>query len=186
MVDDKKYEPDIFKKFWKTKTSGGFVAVRPWFEAGKLSVDIGETSAGGGLVGNTLVWTPVFPFATYLKAIANNTAKSLYTNSQDSPETFMYYGGSKTDIGPVSRILKVSYWPNDTSGSAFQFKTGHFKAKESSTGAFLPDMKSPISTHSVKVTRTEIAEMSYIVDLSVVAFTAKENWLSHLSGKERS
>ena len=184
MAEEKKWDPDIFKKFWRTKTAGGFITVRSWFEAGKLSVDIGETSPEGGLLGNTLVWTPVFPFATYLRAITNGTASTLYSN--DALEEFIYYGGSETSDGPVSRILKVGYWPNDTSGKAFQFKTGHFKARKSATGAFLPDMKSPISTHSIKVSRTEIAEISYVVDLAIQAFTTHDNWLSHLNGKERS
>lgn len=186
MADDKKWDPDIFKKFWRTKSAGGFITIRSWFEAGKLSVDIGETSPEGGLLGNTLVWTPVFPFATYLRAISNGTAVNMYRSSDDSPETFIYYGGSNTTDGPVSRILKVGYWPGDNSGRAFQFKTGHFKARESNTGAFLPDMKSPLSTHSIKVSRTEIAEISYVVDLAIEAFTTHDNWLSHLNGKERS
>ena len=186
MVDEKKWDPDIFKKFFRTKTTGGFVTLRSWFEAGKLSVDIGETSPEGGLIGNTLVWTPVFPFATYLRAITNGTAKDMYFGQDDAPEAFIYYGGSETSDGPVSRILKVGYWPNDNSGRAFQFKTGHFKARKSSSGAFLPDMKSPISTHSIKVLRSEVAEISYVVDLAVSSFTNHENWLSHLNGKERS
>lgn len=185
--DERTYEPDLWKKFFKFKDKGGFIALRPWLRAGKISVDIGETAAGG-LVGNTLVWAPALPFAVYLRAVANDTAQKLYpADGNDNPaETYMYYGGGKTADGPVSRILKVSYWPNTTDGQAFQFKTGIFKARESATGAFLPDMKSPVSQNSIKVTRKEIAEISYVTDLALQQWTSSPQWLSELNGKERS
>lgn len=188
MVDkERKFEPEIYKKFWRTKTAGGFLAIRSWFDAGKLSLDIGETAPEGGLVSNTIVWTPVVPFATYLRAITTNTARTLYpATGTAAPETFLYFGGSNTEQGPVSRIIKVAYWSGATTGEAFEFKAGHFKAQESSSGAFLPDMKSPLSQNKIKILRREMAEMSYILDLTVQAYTSKENWLSHLHGKERS
>lgn len=179
MVDkEAKFAPDLFKHFFRTKSKGGFIALRPWFEAGKISVDIGETAVEGGLVSNTLAWVPVIPFAAYLKAIVNNTAVHSYVN-----EEFAYFGGGHTDNGPVSRILKVRHWGTET--IAFEFKTGHFKASVSNNGAFIPDMQSPVSTDLIKVTRAQIGEMSYAIDLAVHAFTKEENWLSHLHGKER-
>ena len=189
MVDskDQKFEGDLFKKYFKLQTTGGFIAVRKWLEGGKLSVDIGELAASGGLVNNTLIWTPVIPFATYLRSITNNTADRLYSaTKQNGPESFIHYGGGNTSDGPISRLFKVAHWYNDDTGNSFEFKTGHFKATQSATGAFVPDMSKVISVNKIKVLRSEIAEMSYVVDLALQSFAGSDNWLSCINGKEKS
>ena len=48
-------------------------------------------------------------------------------------------------------------------------------------------MKSPISQNLIKVTRKEMAEIAYVTDLAIDAWTTKsDNWLSELNGKERN
>lgn len=173
--DETHFEDDIYKKWFKTKSRSGFLSLRQWLEAGKVSIDIGEVN--GKELQNTLVWANAIQLAIYLRSIAQNTALVLYpqTNSTPSPESFVHFGGSNTDKGPVSRILKIHYWKQGDSydGTAFSFKCGHFKARTSSSGAFIPDMSAPLSTNMIKMSRTEMADMSYRIDLAIQHFAFK-------------
>lgn len=187
MEDNKtNWSPDLYKKFFKTKSAGGFLALRGWLEVGKVSVDIGEVAVNGGLVSNTVVWAPAISLAAYLKAVANNTAERLYPadprKKLDLPESFIYYGGSITENGPVSRIIKVSHW-HESGGKAFEWKAGHFRASATESGAFVPDLTKEISLNRIKIERSEMAEMSYMIDLALQALTNNEMWLTCLAGK---
>jgi hypothetical protein len=52
--DDKpKYSNTLYKKWFRSKTQSGFVAIKPWFEGMKFSVDIGRTNQSGKLESNT-------------------------------------------------------------------------------------------------------------------------------------
>ena len=56
--------------------------------------------------------------------------------------------------------------------AAFIWKSGHFKARKSDSGAFIPDMKAPVSVDSIKVTRTELVSISYLLDLCLHSHVA--------------
>lgn len=180
---EKTYEKDLYKKWFRSKTQSGFLSIRPWFAGMKFRIDIGKISADGKLAGNTHVFVDAVDFAAWLRAVTNGTAETTYPINQKTgaltPESFVSYGGAEIQGKPISRIFKVHYWQaGDTfDPTAFVFKTGHFNAKKTESGAFLPDMKSPISVDSIKVSRQEIYSISYLVDLALMSHVAnKSNW----------
>lgn len=181
--ENKDYENDLYKKWFRSKTQSGFLSIRPWFTGMKLKIDIGKTSPDGKLLGHTNLYVDAVDFAAYLKSIAIGTAQHVYPANErlglPTAEAFASYGGAKIDGKPISRIFKAHYW---TSGdtvdpTAFVWKAGHFAAKVSDSGAFIPDMKSPLSVDSIKVTRQDIASISYIVDLALYSYVANnQHW----------
>lgn len=176
--DIKDYENDLYKKWFRSKSQSGFLSIRPWFQGMKFKIDIGKTSPDGKLLGHTHLYVDAIDFAAYLRAIVQGNALNIYTANErmgvPTPEGFSSYGGANVDGKAISRIFKAHYW---TSGdtvdpTAFVWKAGHFAARVSDTGAFIPDMKSPLSVDSIKVTRQDIASISYIVDLSLTSYVS--------------
>jgi len=173
------FEDDIYKKWFKTKSKSGFLAVRTWLDAGKVSIDIGETG-GEGLRGNTQVWTNAIELVVYLRALYDGNATRLYEN-----ETFTYYGGGQVNGQPVSRILKIAHWSKEDT-TAFAWKCGHFEARKADSGAFIPDMNKNLSLNLIKMTRKEMAEIYYRLDLDIQSYAAKnENAFLALNGNKR-
>jgi hypothetical protein len=176
--ENKDYENDLYKKWFRSKTQSGFLSIRPWFTGMKLKIDIGKTSADGKLLGHTNVYVDAVDFAAYLKAIVQGNAAHIYPANDrlglPTAEAFASYGGAKIDNKPISRIFKSHHWMSgDTiDPSAFVWKSGHFNARVSDTGAFIPDMKSSLSVDSIKVTRQDISSISYIVDLALSSYVA--------------
>lgn len=176
--ETKDYENDLYKKWFRSKTQSGFLSIRPWFAGMKFKIDIGKTSPDGKLLGHTNVYVDAVDFAAYLKAIVNNNADVLFPGSDKmglpTPEGFASYGGANIDGKPISRIFKSHHWPTGETydSNAFIWKSGHFAARQSDTGAFIPDMKSPISVDSIKVTRQDIVSISYILDLALYSYVA--------------
>lgn len=170
-VEKKEYDAPLYKKWFRSKTQSGFISIRPWFVGMKFNIDIGKTSADGKLESSTSCFVDAVDFAAYLKSIINGTGAINYPANEragtTSPESFVSYGGAIINNQPVSRILKIQYWnSNDTvDTTAFVWKSGHFKARKSDSGAFIPDMKSPISVDSIKVSRQEMVGISYLLDL---------------------
>jgi len=182
-VSERVYEKDLYKKWFRSKSQSGFISIRPWFAGMKFKIDIGKTSPDGKLISSTNAFVDAVDFAAWLRAVVNGSAvKDFPVNEKTGAvtnESFVSYGGTEINSKPISRILKVHYWQNgDTfDPTAFVFKTGHFEARKSDTGAFLPNMKSPISVDSIKVTRQEIHSISYLVDLCLASHVAnKVNW----------
>ena len=175
---DKKIIPDLYKKWFKSPSASGFVSIKPLLKIGKFRIDIGATGSVASLKSHTETFVDSILFATYLRAVIGGYAKTLYaTNAKlgvPTDEGVAFYGGGTGPDGkPISRIFKSHYWRKgeDTyDSSAFVFKCGHFKANKSSSGAFLPDMSSPLSTDSIKITRVEMAEISYRVDLCLNSY----------------
>ncbi len=175
--DDKpKYSNALYKKWFKSKTQSGFVSIKPWFEVMKFTIDIGRTNADGKLESSTNCFLDAIDFCAYLKSVASGNAIQNFPANQklglSYPESFISYGGGNTSSGnPISRIFKSQYWvSNDVPNTdSFLWKIGHFKARKSSTGAFIPDMKSPLSVDAIKVSRQDICSIAYILDLSLIS-----------------
>jgi hypothetical protein len=183
--DQKKtYDKDLYKKWFRSKTQSGFLSIRPWFQGLKLRVDIGKTSPDGKLISSTNVFLDIVDFGAYLKAITNGTAELAYPANDrlgvPTPEGFVSYGGAKVEGKPISRIFKAHHWQNSDQSydpNSFAFKSGHFNARMSDSGAFIPDMKNPLSVDSIKVTRQDIHSISYIVDLAMISHVAnRTDW----------
>lgn len=183
--DDKpKYTNNLYKKWFKSKTQSGFVSIRPWFQGMKFSIDIGKTNPSGKLESNTNCFVDAIDFAAYLRSIVTNTATFNFPANErlglTTPESFVSYGGTTLQSGQqISRIFKCQYWQSGDSldSSSFIWKSGHFKARKSDTGAFIPDMKSPLSVDSIKVTRQEIVSISYLLDMSLISYvTNNTEW----------
>jgi len=185
-VTPKNYTSDLYKKWFRSKTNSGFLTIKPWFEGMKVKVDIGKTSAEGKLISSTNVYLDALDFAAYLKSIVIGSAVNIYPANEragvPTNEGFASYGGSDQNGKIISRIFKAHYWQsNDTyDAAAFAWKCGHFNAKKSDTGAFIPDMKSPLSVDSIRVTRQDISEISYRLDLALTTYAFSNNeWYEH-------
>lgn len=173
----------IFKKYFKAQNAEGFLTIKPWFEAHKLSIDIGAVS-DGSLQSSTLVWVDWIELNVYLQAVLHNNAEVLFPAKENqgasTPEAFVSYGGSKSDDGTVvARVLKIHRW-NEGDGSSFAWKTGAFEGRASRTNAVIPDMTKPISQNLIKITRLEMVEIACRVDLglrSYVTGAGEEFWI---------
>jgi hypothetical protein len=187
--EDKKIIPDLYKKWFKSPSASGFVSIKPLLAIGKFRIDIGATNADASLRSHTETFVDSILFATYAKSIVNGYGDKLYPANAKlgvpTAEGVAFYGGGTGQSGkPISRIFKSHYWKKGESeydSTAFVFKCGHFEAKKSSSGAFLPDMSKPLSMDSIKITRLEMAEISYRVDLCLQAYANKnEEWFDVL------
>ena len=187
--NDKKIVPDLYKKWFKSANASGFLSIKPLLNIGKFRIDIGATGQDSSLKSHTETFVDAILFAIYLRSVNAGTAENLYPSNAKmgvpTNEGIAFYGGGKNQDGkPISRIFKSHWWrkgENEYDKSSFVFKCGHFKANQSSSGAFLPDMSSPLSTDSIKVTRLEIAEISYRVDLCLSSYAAtNEEWFNQI------
>jgi hypothetical protein len=186
-VTPKNYASDLYKKWFKTKNNSGFLTIKPWFDGMKIKVDIGKTSNEGKLISSTNVYLDALDFAAYLRSIVTGNATVVYPANErigiPTEEGFASYGGSDQNGKIISRIFKAHYWQSNEvyDSTFFAWKCGHFNAKKSDTGAFIPDMKSPLSVDSIKVTRQDIAEISYRLDLALTSYVFSNNeWYEHL------
>lgn len=182
-IDNKDYQQDLYKKWFRSKTQSGFLGIRPWHQALKMKIDIGKTSSEGKLLSSTAVFVDTVDFAAYLKSVSNLTAPINYPANErmgaPTAESFVSYGGAMIEGKPVSRIFKSHYWQNgeEYDSSAFVWKCGHFVARKSDSGAFIPDMKSALSVDSIKVTRQDISSIAYLIDLSMISHvTNNQDW----------
>lgn len=182
-IDNKDYQQDLYKKWFRSKTQSGFLAIRPWHQALKMKIDIGKTSSEGKLLSSTAVFVDTVDFAAYLRSISNGTGSLNYPQNErlgsPTPESFVSYGGATIDGKPVSRIFKSHYWQSgeEYDTTSFVWKCGHFAARKSDSGAFIPDMKSPLSVDQIKVTRQDICSISYLMDLSMISHvTNNQDW----------
>lgn len=181
--ETKDYQPDLYKKWFRSKTQAGFLAIRPWNQALKFRIDIGKASPEGKLLSSTAVFVDAIDFAAYLRSVANlNATKNYPLNDKlgvPTNEGFVSYGGAVIDNKPVSRIFKSHYWQSNEQydENAFVWKCGHFAARKSDSGAFIPDMKTILSVDQIKVTRQDICSISYLIDLSLTSYvTNNQEW----------
>lgn len=186
---------ELYKVWKKVGTIGRFLTIAPWMEAGKVSIDIGETGEGG-LKSNTKCFASLLSLTTYLQAVCDNQAAQLYPADDKkgvpTQEGFVAYGGANTPQGPVARLVKIHYWGTGEKtydARAFAWKTGCFKAKTSTSGAFIADMSQVLSINSIKVSRVEMAEMALVLQLALVNHAAHapfNQWIRQLHGKDRT
>ena len=180
----KQYDQDLYKKWFRSKTQSGFLSIKPWYQGLKFKIDIGKTSPDGKLLGSTMVFVDAIDFAAYLDSIINGTAKTNFPinekNGSPTDESFVSYGGGLIDSKPISRIFKSHYWQNSDKSydsNAFTWKCGHFSARKTESGAFIPNMSSPVSVDSIKVTRQDIVSIAFILKLSLTSHvTNNPDW----------
>lgn len=175
---NQEYENDLYKKWFRSKNQSGFLAIRPWYQALKLKIDIGKTSSDGKLLSSTNVFVDAIDLAAYLRSIVVGTAENNYPPNPKmgvpTSEGFVSYGGAVVDNKPISRIFKAHHWQSNDEydPTSFVWKCGHFAARKSDSGAFIPDMKQMISADLIKVTRQDVCSISYLVDLALNSYTA--------------
>lgn len=177
---DPEYSSDLFKHWFQGKERGGFLSVDPWFEAGKLKIDVGSTQ-GSKRLSSTMVWANMIDLYVYLRAVHEGRATTLYPANPKTgiptAEGFAYYGGSTMESGPVSRIIKIHHWEKaddqfDT--SAFAWKTGHFAARKSQTGAYIPDMSKRLSADFIRIPRVKMSELFVRLDIAINAYASAQ------------
>lgn len=182
----KEYDKDLYKKWFRSKSQSGFLSIRPWYQGLKFKVDIGKTSQDGKLISSTMVYLDAIDFSSYLNSVANGTAAINFPSNEKTGvptnEGFVSYGGGIIESKPISRIFKAYHWQNSDNSydsTAFVWKCGHFTARKTESGAFIPDMKSPLSVDSIKVTRSEIVSIAHMLNLSLISHvTNKSDWYS--------
>ncbi len=182
--DEQQYSEPIYKRWFRTKDKSGFISIIPWFdnEKGivKLNIDVGESDPStNALRSSTNAFVDAYKFGSFVKAIANDTAKSIFPSKNkkinnewkpdpDHPtdESIAFYGGSNG----VARIIRIHHWqtPNGYDSSAFVVKIGHFEGNTSHSGAIIADMSKIISRNQIKVSRQEMAEISYIIETELI------------------
>lgn len=173
--EQKEYDQDLYKKVTRAKDIGRFVAVRPLFDIGKVIVDIGQFDANNKLVSSSICYLDMIKFGAYLRAVTNGNAENIYVpdkwNMMDTVEGLTVFGGS----GEVARIFKAGYWPagDGHDKNNFQWKVGHFKGTKQGPGIIKPDFKAILSSDSIKVTRQDVAEISYALDTALVAHASR-------------
>lgn len=198
-AETKEFKDTTIWKKWSV--SGGmkrFISIRPWMEAAKVAVDIGvagESAEGKALKSNTIVWADLLALQAYLHAISIGRGEVIYPASDregiPTPEGFAKYGGGSVEGNAVSRILKVHHWGTKEKGydsSAFVWKCGHFVARISKTGAYIPDMSKCLSFDSIKVSRREMHELGTVLGLALAhhaARTEEQQWLEEISGRRK-
>lgn len=190
-VEEREFGADLYKKFYRGRAGGGFLTLRPWMEAGKVSIDVGAVTAEGKLRSSTVVWANLIDLAVYLRSVTTGVGARLYpVNARaglPTEEAFASYGGDAAKA--VARVLKIHHWesgPGVFNDGAFAWKTGHFKGKVTATGAIIPDMAAVLSRDMIQVSRTEMATISYRVDLAISAYAASTpEWMEHFNGKRR-
>lgn len=192
---DKEYKDTTLYKKWSVfGDKGRFLTIRPWIEAAKVAVDIGELEKGK-FIGNSVVWADMLALGAYLNAVAAGRGEAIYRANPKAgvptPEGYSKYGGANIEGQSVSRILKIHHWQQEKDKydpSAFVWKCGHFKANVSRTGAYIPDMRAPISIHSIKVSRQEMNEIALAMQLALTnhaARTESQEWLEQISGSRK-
>lgn len=169
----------LHKKYFKSAKAEGFLTIRPWLEAGKFQIEVGEV-VDKALKSVSLAYVDAIELATYLKAVVSGHAEALYPpdpkNGVHTPESYVSYGGGNTPGGDVvARIVKIHHWVsnNNADSSAFAWKCGNFEGKRTTTGAVVPELTKPISQNIIRVTRQEMAIISYKADLALNGYLAK-------------
>ena len=92
-------------------------------------------------------------------------------------EGFAYYGGGSMEGRDVSRILKIHHWESSDETfdeTAFAWKTGHFVARKSATGAFIPDMGQRLSADFIRIPRVKMSEMFVRLDLALNSYASAQ------------
>lgn len=144
-------EGELYKKWFRTKTQSGFLTIRPWFAALKVSVDIGEiNTADNKIKSHTLTWVDMIPLIAHLRSTPTGE--------------FSAFGGARLDGKPISRIFKLE------DGT---WKCGHFEAKESKTGAFIPDTAKPLSSNFIRMREPEEQEVLVRLEAALFGYAAR-------------
>lgn len=177
------FEGDLYKKFFKAGASAGFISIKPWLAAGRVSVDIGKLTSESKLLSSTIVWVNAVELAVFLQAVVNRRV-DLYDGS------FSKYGGSSKDGQVIARVLKIAPWQKevikpDGSCKAWGWRTGHFQGTLTATGAIKPNLQEPISQDLIRVTDVEMAEIAYRLDLANYSQLTHEDWLTRVNGKRQ-
>jgi hypothetical protein len=169
----------LYKKYFKSAKAEGFLTLRPWLEACKFQVEVGDVS-DGALKSVSIAYVDAIELATYLRAVISGHAEALYPadvkNGIHTPESYVAYGGGNTPGGDVvARIVKIHHWSSggNADSSAFAWKCGTFEGRRTNTGAVVPDLQKPITQNMIRVTRQEMAIISYRADLALQGHLAK-------------
>lgn len=184
---DHRRDPILYKKYFKSRSAEGFLTIKPWFEALKVSIDIGAVR-NGQLASSTLAYMNAIELATYLQAVVNNNAERLYPSNEraglPTNEGLIVYGGGQADGKTVARIIKIHRWTTSDNQEGdpnfFAWKAGSFVGRRTGTGAVTPDMSQPITQDLIKISRREMAEISYRLNLALsghVARVGEQLWI---------
>lgn len=163
---------------WKKWHRRGFCAVTAWHERGMVAVDVGEVH-NGKLIGATKCFVNPIELVAWLRH-RNPTGPT-------EAREFVHYGGGHTkENGTISRILKITgAAPEEGHLPTYWIKTGHFAASRSAQGAFIPDMKQPLSVNSIKATELELAELQVRLELLLTGWAASSStWITETKKRD--
>lgn len=176
--EEKRFTEPIYKEWFKTKTSAGFIALNPYLlgkeneYVGKVGVDIGKVDpSNNSVVSATQCWVDAIELCVYLNAICYHHHLNLYPKRYgvNSPSSFISFGGS----GEVSRVIKIEQWgsnkDNEGKEHEYAWKCAHFKGKRTETGAIEPIYNESIRMDMIKRNRSQLLVMHYRLDAEIKA-----------------
>lgn len=174
MTEEQKRTPDLYKKWSKAGGIQRFCAIRPFFEANKLGIDVGQ-SKDNHLVSHTEVWVNALEFAAFLEQLLAGRASAIY----GKPE-YTYFGGTERDGKTISRMFALAPWNKDNPAEGFRALCLHQEGERNETGAFMAKRGgAKLSEDSIKLTLPELAELSYRLRLGLQGHTLQEPaWMS--------
>lgn len=162
---------DVYKK-WHTR---GFCNIQYWPGAHRIIIDIGTTK-DEKLVDNAKCFVPAGQFMACLSADLNNRIESLYPDffsEKQGEGGAAWYGGMTTSEGVISRVFKVTTWPNKEGARAF--KCGFFEGRKTGAGAITPNYSNPLKNERIMMTRKDLAELFEDLNVSINASRVKFN-----------
>lgn len=167
---------ELYKEFLRTKEITRFISVKHFVTGNKFIVDIGTVNnQTNKLASSTVVYIDAFILLAYLKAVNSGQGAVIYPASEkanvDSDEGLTIFGGSSKGDAPIARVFKSHWWQNynkqtntkEYDSKSFMWKCAHFQAKQTSSGAFIPDFTKSISFDSIRMTRRNLAELELIL-----------------------
>ena len=164
-ADDKPRPGELYKKWFRTPSQAGFLSISPWRETGMVAIDIGEVK-DGQLSRATKCYVSAIELTAYLRGACD-------TN-------FMHYGGAQVEGKPVSRVFKVE----PTDNNRFLGNCGHFEARRSDTGAYIPNMKNSLSQNMIQVTPDEMRQICLRLELALFGWAAADpEWITKINEK---
>ncbi len=182
--DPPKHDEELYKKWFRGRDQAGFLSIKPWWKGRKFMVDIGKSDPNSNkLISNTNAFIDAIQLASYVRAVVQGRADRVYPENKKqgvpTPEGLTVYGGSAKE--GVSRVFKAHYFPTGKDyaydSASFRWGVAHYEGKVMGNGAIMPNMEKRLSLDTIKVTRQELEEINYYLELALHGHAARnELW----------
>ncbi len=163
----------VYKKWSRGGGIQRFCSISPWLDKLKCSIEIGQSKPEGGLASATKCWVDLLEFHTFLNALRDCNATTIY----GAVENFMYYGGANVEGKDIARVVSIKPWTNaskDVDPFGFEMKCTHLVGDKTAQGAFMPKRpNTKLSEDSIKMTRSELAVAANNLTIAINGYAAR-------------